>query len=109
MVLNMPTTVEVTGDLEDKLEKLVLAGHYATKSEAIRDAIRHLLQSYSMVDVAVSLYKQGKVSVSAAAHISGVSIIKMMEILAERGIQPALGVEDKESLEADYRTLRRHT
>lgn len=81
----MPTTVEIAGDLEDKLEKLVLAGHYATKSEAVRDAIRHLLASYNMVDIAVSLYKRGKVSVAAAAHISGVSIMKVMDILAERG------------------------
>jgi len=103
----MPTTVEIVGDLEEKLGKLILAGLYATKSEAVRDAVRHLLASYNMVDVAVSLYRQGRVSVAAAAEIGGVSFKRMLDILAERGIQPALGVEDKERLEADYRALRR--
>lgn len=103
----MPTTVEIAGDLEEKLERLILAGHYATKSEAVRDAVRHLLASYDMVEIAVSLYKQGKVSVAAAAYISGVSLRRMMDILAERGVQPALGVESQEMLKADYGTLRR--
>jgi len=106
-VLIMPTTVEITGDLDEKLERLILAGHYATKSEAVRDAVRHLLAFYDMVDIAVSLYKQGKLSVAAAAYISGVSLRRMMEILAERGVQPAMGVESQEMLKADYGTLRR--
>jgi len=103
----MPITVEIKGDLEEKLAKLVLAGQYATKSEVVRDAVRHLLASIDMVDVAVSLYKKGKVSEAAAAHIAGVSLKKMMVILAERGISPRLGVESREQLEKDYKTLRR--
>jgi len=102
----MPTTIEIKGDLE-KLAKLVLAGQYATKSEAVRDAVRHLLASIDMLDVAVSLYKRGKISVAAAAHIAGVSLKKMVAVLTERGISPRLGVESKKLLEKDYKTLRR--
>ncbi|MFQ6074923.1 MAG: UPF0175 family protein [Candidatus Bathyarchaeia archaeon] len=102
----MPTTVQISGEIEDQLERLIAAGHYRTKSEAVRDAIRHLLASYNMVDIAVSLYRQGKVSVARAAQISGVSLLKMMDILAERGVPPAIGVENEGQLKADYQTLR---
>ena len=103
----MPTTVEIKGELEDKLERLLLAGLYRSKSEAVRDAIRHLLKEYDDEEIAVSLYRQGKVSIAKAAEIAGVSFSKMKEILAESGVSPRLGVESSEELKRDYDRLKR--
>jgi Arc/MetJ-type ribon-helix-helix transcriptional regulator len=103
----MPTTVEIKGELENKLEKLLLAGFYKNKSEAVRDAIRHLLKEYDAKDLAVSLYRQGKVSIAKAAEIAGVSFPKMKEILVEARVSPRLGVESAEDLKRDYKRLKR--
>ena len=103
----MPTTVEIKGELEDKLEKLLMAGFYKSKSEAVRDAIRHLLKEYDAKDLAVSLYRQGKVSVAKAAEIAGVSFPKMKEILVDAGVSPRLGAESAEDLKKDYERLKR--
>ena len=77
----MPTTVEVGGALEERLGRLLLAGYYRNKSEAVRDAIRHLLGEYDDKELAVILSKQGKVSIAKAAGIAGVSFSKMKDIL----------------------------
>jgi len=102
----MPTTVEIKGELESRLEKLLMAGVYKSKSEAVRDAIRHLLEEYDEKELAVSLYRQGKVSISKAAEIAGVSFSKMKEMLAEAGVSPRLGVESAEELREDYQHLK---
>jgi Arc/MetJ-type ribon-helix-helix transcriptional regulator len=102
----MPTTVEIKGELEQKLEKLLLAGLYNNKSEAVRDAIRHLLEKYSNKDLAISLYRQGKISIAKAAEIAGVSFSKMKDVLTEAGVRPRLGVELPDEIKEDYKTLR---
>lgn len=102
----MPTTVEIKGELEEKLEKLLLAGFYKNKSEAVRDAIRHLLEKYNNKELAISLYRQKKVSIAKAAEIAGVSFSKMKELLAEAGVSLRLGVESAREVKEDYRALK---
>lgn len=105
-VICMPTTVEIKGEIENKLEKLLLAGFYKSKSEAVRDAIRHLLEEYDTRELAVSLYRQGKVSIAKAAEIAGVSFSRMKELLVEAGVNPRLGAESAAELKKDYEALK---
>ena len=52
----MPTTIEIKGILEEKLELLVEAGLYSSKTEAIRDSIRHLLEDQDFLSIAINLF-----------------------------------------------------
>lgn len=105
-VIAMPTTVEIKGEFEDKIKQLMDAGLYSSVAEVVRDAIRHMLKEYDGKDLAVSLYRQEKVSLAKAAAIAGISVKKMKELLIHRGINPALGVEDASELLEDYRTVK---
>ncbi len=103
----MPTTVEIKGEFELKIKRLIDAGLYGSIAEAVRDALRHMLREYDEKEIAVGLYRQEKVSLAKAAGIAGVSITRMKEILIEKGIKPRLGVEGVRELYEDYETLKR--
>ncbi|NJD78913.1 MAG: hypothetical protein FIB08_17775 [Candidatus Methanoperedens sp.] len=102
----MPTTVEIKGEFEIRIKRLIDAGVYGNTAEAVRDALRHLLREYDEKEIAVVLYRQEKVSLAKAASIAGVSITRMKEILIEKGIKPRLGVEGVRELYEDYETLK---
>ena len=102
----MPTTVEIKGEFEIKIKQLIDAGLYGNIAEAVRDALRHMLREYDEKEIAVGLYRQGKVSLAKAAAIAGVSITRMKGILVEKGINPRLGVEVVKELYEDYETLK---
>ena len=105
-VIEMPTTVEIKGEFEDQIKRLMDAGFYSSVAEAVRDAIRHILKEFDQKELAVSLYRQEKVSLAKAAKIAGVSVGKMKEILIGRGINPSLGVENAAELRKDYMNLK---
>jgi len=56
---------------------------------------------------AAALYKEGRASLAKAASIAGVSIVRMKQILMEKGISPRLGAEDVKALKEDCETLKR--
>lgn len=58
-------------------------------------------------DQAAALYKEGRASLAKAASIAGVSLTRMKEILAEKGIKLRLGIEGVRTLKKDYETLKR--
>ena len=90
----MPTTVEIKGLLEERLNQLVEAGLYASRSEAIRDSIRHLLAQIDLVEVAVRLYKEDKISLGKGAEIAGLSIPVFINECKNRGVNPKRGIEN---------------
>ncbi len=102
----MSTTVEIKGEFEAKIKRLINAGLYGNIAEAVRDALRHLLREFDDKEIAAQLYRQEKVSLAKAAEIAGVSTTGMKKILIEKGIRPRLGVEGKNELYEDYETLK---
>lgn len=56
---------------------------------------------------AAALYREEKVSLAKAASMAGVSIVRMKQILMEKGISPRLGAEDVKALKEDCETLKR--
>lgn len=102
----MSTTVEIKGEFETKIKRLIDAGLYGSTAEAVRDALRHLLREYDEKELVVALYRQEQISLSKAASIAGISLTRMKEILLEKGINPRLGVEGVRELEEDYENLR---
>lgn len=74
--------------LLDELDVLVERGIYSDKKALIDDAVRTLLRSKPSLrrQLAVELYREGKISLSRGAEIEGVDIESFKESLREAGI-----------------------
>ncbi|MHA2295894.1 MAG: UPF0175 family protein [Candidatus Hodarchaeales archaeon] len=101
----MTTTVEIKGLLEERLELLVRAGMYASKSEAVRDGIRHLLKELDIKDIAFKLYRDGKISTGLALELVEIDLVTFLAQCQQRGIRPRTGIETEDELEADVKGL----
>lgn len=73
--------------LTDELEAVVRAGQYPSAEEVIRHAIEVLLTANPALrrDVAIDLFRQGKVTLARAAEIAGADIETFKQYLAEVG------------------------
>lgn len=71
--------------LLDELEVLVERGIYKDREALLQDAMRSLLRSRPELrgQLAIELYKKGKVSLSRAAEIGGFDIENFKELLRE--------------------------
>ena len=75
------------------------------EKEGISKAVRELLE-LGRVHLAIEEYKKGTASLGKASKLAGVSISRMMDILAEFGVESNLEVDDYllglKNLEAAY-------
>jgi Arc/MetJ-type ribon-helix-helix transcriptional regulator/predicted nucleic acid-binding protein len=101
----MTTTIEIDGYLERKLDLLVGLGLYATKSEAVRDAIRRLLEQTDVTKIALDMYLKGMVSLGFCCEIADLSCDEMLALLQRRGLKPKLGVESLGELETELNAI----
>lgn len=94
--------------LLDELDVLVGKGIYKDRESLVKDAMRSLLRSKPELrgQLAIELYRQGKVSLSRAAEIGGVDMESFKELLREAGIArtiPAVG----EAIQSEVEQLMR--
>lgn len=103
----MPTSYSIPRIYEDEIEAVVKAGYYSSKSDVVRDAIRLLFETKSnlKLSAAIEMYKDGKVTLSKAAELSGLDTISFKDILKDRGIKVEVQVENKEKLEEKSKLL----
>jgi predicted HTH domain antitoxin len=86
---------------EEEINSLIRTKSYASKDEVISDALRALLalKPGLKTEIAVDLYKTGKVSLWRGADIAGVSLEDFKELLATRSIKIEVGGTAEESVE----------
>jgi len=74
--------------LLDELDVLIEKGIYKDRESLVRDAMRSLLRSKPELrgQLAVELYRQGRVSLSRAAEIGGIDMESFKELLREAGV-----------------------
>ena len=86
---------------DEEINSLIRTKSYASKDEVISDALRALLalKPGLKTEIAVDLYKTGKVSLWRGADIAGVSLEDFKELLATRSIKIEVGGAAEESLE----------
>ncbi len=101
----MTTTIEISGWLEEQLERLVEIGLYSTKSEVVRDAIRRFLETLDMPALALKLYRVKGISLGLAAEIADKTYEEMITYMITKGVIPELGEPDINSLLKQYETI----
>lgn len=71
-----------------EIAALVKAGHYASKSDVAKDALRCLFEHkpYLKITASIELYKSGEISLGKAAEIAEMSTPDFKEELAARGM-----------------------
>lgn len=74
---------------EEEINSLIRTKSYTSKEEVISDALRALLVEKPglKIEIAVDLYKTGKVSLWKAADIAGKSLEEFKDLLATRSIK----------------------
>jgi predicted HTH domain antitoxin len=90
-----------------ELDDLIGSGVYPDVDTAVREALRVLWQERPAVriDVATHKYRHEVLSVAAAAAMAGVSVDRMKQILAERGVLLRLGPENTDEARAELDAL----
>ncbi len=85
--------VEISGLLEEKLRRLVELGIYSSLSEAVRDAIRRLLDQIDLRYIALKLYVSSDASFQYISEFSETTFDEMIEYMIGHGYTPLIGVE----------------
>jgi len=92
--------------MEDEISALISLGYYRNEEELLKDAIRTLFNTRAELKVvsAIEMYTKGKVSLSKAAEIAGITTIEFKDVLADRGV--VRKTEGKKAEEMDEKIKR---
>ena len=93
--ITLPKELEI--EVEDHLH--LICTYYSNLSDAIRDGLRKILAEYKRkneVEIAATLYKEGKITLREAAAIMDAPVRKTLEELGERGVYLRYGMEELE-------------
>ncbi|MEM4476262.1 MAG: hypothetical protein QXG07_03135, partial [Desulfurococcaceae archaeon] len=80
--------VEISGILEERLRRLVDLGIYSSLSEAVRDAVRRLLDQMDLKNLALKLYTLSEASFQYVVEFADSSFDDMTEYFITRGYTP---------------------
>jgi len=100
------TTIELSGYIEDLLEALVRAGLYSSKTEAIREAVRRLVESYDLKELSLRAFKNGGISFQLAVDIGGISMDELIWFFLSHDTPPQLGADSDEEVNEGVKALR---
>ena len=97
--MHVKKTITLPQELEIEVEDRLIGTYYASLSDVVRDGLRKILTEYKRkneIEIAVSLYKEEKITLREAAAIMGVHIRKALQDLGERGVYLRYGSEELE-------------
>ncbi len=94
--------------MEIQLRDLVEAGLFESEEEAIKEALRLLLQDRPELRIALAVYRyrtDPELTLARAAAIAGVSMERMKEILEHHGVTLHLGPADPQEARSEIQAL----
>ena len=93
--------------LEKEVDLYVKSGLYTSRDELVVEAMRYYMRTAlkANVDVAVRMYKSGKVSLGRAAELAGVGYEDMRQILKGRGIKIKVGPDSVNEAEEEFESM----
>ncbi|MEA1925250.1 MAG: UPF0175 family protein [Candidatus Altiarchaeota archaeon] len=105
----MPSAYSIPKIYEEEIKAVITAGYYSNKSEVVRDALRFFFESKIQLRLAaaVELYKEGKVTLSKAAELAGMTTIEFKEILKDGGIKIVVPKKSKKELNKQIQKIGR--
>ena len=94
----MPSSYSLPKLIEAEINALISAGYYSSKSDVVKDALRHLMKSKKSLRyaAAVELCREGKISAGKGAEIAEMGILEFRKMLEERGIRHEIKAERSE-------------
>jgi len=74
--------------MHEEIDALIKVGYYDNRSELIRDAVRLFFAQKAELRLvtAIELYREGRITLSRAAEIAGISFENMKSILVDEGL-----------------------
>lgn len=87
----MVISVEISGIMEKRIRRLIDIGFYSSATEAVRDAVRMLLEKYDMREIALRVYLTREASLKYASEIADETLESFLDYMLSRGVVPALG------------------
>lgn len=96
----MVVSIEISGPYEERLRRLVELGVYASVAEAVRDAIRKLMNEIDMKKIGLNLYIRKGSSLMYYCELAGEPCASIIEYMLVNDVAPRLGAEASEDLEA---------
>ena len=97
--MHVKKTITLPQELEIEVEDRLIGTYYTSLSDVIRDGLRKILAEYKRkneIEIAVSLYKDEKITLREAAAIMGVPMRKALQDLSERDVYLRYGSEELE-------------
>jgi predicted HTH domain antitoxin len=88
------------------VEDHLICTYHSNLSDSIRDGLRKILAEYrrkNEVEIAATLYKEGKITLREAAAIMDALMRKTLEELGVRGVYLRYGIETRERILDDPR------
>lgn len=90
--LTLVISVEISGLLEKRIRRLVDLGVYPSAAEAVRDAVRILLEKYDLRNIALNVYISREASLHYVVEVAGETLEGFIDYMISRGLMPGLGV-----------------
>jgi len=87
-------TLRISNDVLEKIEEIA-ERERKERSEVIRELIKIGLRD-KLIEDALKMYREGKVSMWRAAKMAGLSLWELIEILKERGVEIQYTIRDLE-------------
>lgn len=84
--IRLPEKILKLGDLLAKYE-------YADRSMILRKALLRGIADLR-IDEAVMLYSEGRLSISEASDLAGLSVGEMLDVLSDRGVKKEISSDD---------------
>lgn len=99
----MPSSYSLPELVKKEVDALVRSGHYSSKSDVVKDALRYLLDNKNSLRLAaaVELYKSGEVSLGKAAEIASIALVEFKDVLASQGYKRTLRASKKDVKKTD--------
>jgi len=93
-----------------QVRDLVEAGLYDSETQAVQDALRHLLLDQPTLRWAVAIHRyrtDERLTLARAAEIAGVSVERMKELLIQNGVPLRIGASSVEEAMTELAELRK--
>jgi predicted HTH domain antitoxin len=105
----MPSSYNLSEIDKKKIDALVKAGYYSSKSDVVKDAIRTFLHSKKNLSIAaaIEMYKKGEITLGKAAEIANMSIVAFKEILKDYGIKRVIDSENASKMDREIERIKR--